>query len=212
MLSKYTFIPNIESVGFINARASPSQIESEPPLFQCSLKQALEIGGPLTRRVLENIKVPLTEGTKHYVIDTKSVHLMEGMYPALPGYHCDNVTRTVSQPDLSKLNPDLFFYTCLIGSYEVSRTKFINKDIEIVYDTDRVWESVNDVVSGKDKMRSEYMPFGNIFKFSQPTLHTSTMADKNAWRYFFRMRETDKEVIGRIRNQTFVYLGDFKGW
>lgn len=86
---------------------------AEPSLFSMSVDMALESCGGLTRRILHHMpwecddyKEAEAAGLQP-VIDVRIHRLMPGMYPAIPGWHCDRVPRANyhSQPDFREVHP-----------------------------------------------------------------------------------------------------------
>lgn len=91
--------------GFANF-ISNDEIKNEPMFFNSDLEFAYENGGPITRSFIENL--PL-DWKSDVIFDSRVHMLMPGWYPAIPGYHHDDVPRppipigqhfaTAGQPD-----------------------------------------------------------------------------------------------------------------
>lgn len=209
------FTPNIEVVGHINPTASIEQIESEVMLYSASLAFAREHGGPLTQSVLDVIENKL-DPNKHYVIDTKSVMLMPGMYPAIPGWHCDGVIRhnQFAQPDLEKINTEIQHWAVLVSShYEgTSNTEFLTEPVVVHCEQDRVWGSTNEYLEKFRGLPTLLAKDGEIIQFSQPTLHRAKPAINKGWRFFFRLSEYHMPPLNKIRHQVQVYAAISSGW
>jgi len=208
------FIPNMEVVGKVTPTASVEEIESEIMLHSASVRFARERGGLLTQSMLDVIE-PKLENDKHYVIDTKSVMLMPGMFPSIPGWHCDGVVRQnhVAQPDLRKLDKDMKHWVGLISSNPdgTSNTEFLRESWSIPCEEQRVWGSVNDFLESmptKTVMAAD----GDIIEFTQPTLHRATATLNKGWRFFFRLSEYHKPPMNKIRHQVQVYAAPSSGW
>lgn len=203
--------------------ASESEIESEPMIYGGSWNWSNLNGGPLTQRVIRLIEkdifnqIPLHsfEGY-HPVIDTKSVLLMPGQYPCIPGWHCDGVIRKSknSQPDLKTLNDGIMHYTCSIGENETHQgTEFIEQDLDIFIDPNNVWKSADKEIQLLiDKPKTHLMKSGAVAKFSRSTLHRGTPANTRQWRYFFRLSFYHMPTMNRIRNQVQIYTDINSGW
>lgn len=94
----HTFIPAIRNVGIGAGRASAEDIHDEPMLYRASWKFASEMGGALTQGVMELLEAdPWIAAARMadipIAIDTRSHMLMRGMWPAIPGWHCDGLER-----------------------------------------------------------------------------------------------------------------------
>lgn len=203
--------------------ATVDDIKSEPMLFSASIEYALRNGGPLTKQTLEAITeqpVFLEELTGHSalgyhpVIDTKSVMLMPGWFPCIPGWHCDAVPRadSNSQPDVSQINEPIYHYTRWIGTDAgLAPTEFYADSLVIPVDKDNVWGSVDAEVNKIDEPHIVSFTSGTINKFMRSALHRGTPADNRGWRYFFRMSYMPTPCRNEIRNQVQVYPAK-SGW
>ena len=211
------FKPISQVVGVMPPTASVEQIEKEVMLRSASPEFAREHGGVLTNRVLDVIESRYRfEYHKHYVIDTKSVMLMPGMYPAIPGWHCDGVIRNhqFAQPDLTKLNPSFKYCTVLVSSHHegVSNTEFMQDTLVIPCDEERVWSSVNEYIESLQNKNTFSIQDGDILEFSQATLHRTQPAFNQGWRFFFRLSEYHMPPVNKIRHQVQVYASPASGW
>lgn len=207
------FKPKIKIVNVIQGVVSEKLIADETMLFSASPEFAREHGGTLTNRVLNSLRPYMKDG-KNYIIDTKSVMLMPGMYPAIPGWHCDGVIRknAESQPDLKKLNDSMEHFICFLSSEEnVSRTAFLRESCSVEYDPNRVWGSI-DAQINKGKIKAFEAKEGEIIKFNQATLHCARPAKKRGWRFFIRMSEYHMPPRNEIRRQVQVYSQVEQGW
>lgn len=214
MIKDVIFKPNIETVGYVTPTASIESIENEPMLFSASIRFAQERGGPLTKSMLDII-LPRLDEHKNYVIDTKSVMLMPGMYPSIPGWHCDGVIRNdkFSQPDITKLK-DTKHWTGLVSSNPngTSNTEFLTESWAIPCEQDRVWGSVNDYLELMQKLKTLTAKDGEILEFTQPTLHRAMPTTNNGWRFFFRLSEYHMPPMNKMRHQVQVYASPSSGW
>ena len=80
------------------------EVKNEPMLWQCDRKFAYENGGPITRAFLDAIKK--TNLADDLIIDTRTHMLMPGWWPAIPGYHHDDVPRTRADKQPNYENPE----------------------------------------------------------------------------------------------------------
>ena len=116
---QYTFQPNIKTVGNVSERFTTEQISTEQMIFSGDWNYTLENAGPITRHVMgvlantKEFRRAITEG-KNIVIDTRTNMLMEGMYPSIPGWHCDdNIRGENGQPDPRLNTDDVQHFMCL---------------------------------------------------------------------------------------------------
>ena len=142
--------------------------------------------------------------------------LMNGMYPAIGGWHGDAYTRSVqyAQPDLTNLNHNIEHYVCVVGAddVEVSQTEFLKHPVTVAFNPKDVWRSVNRAVQLLEpdtwKARNR-----EIYKMRQDNLHRATACRKPGWRLFMRMSIMMSEPRNEVRNQVQVYqLVGQEGW
>jgi hypothetical protein len=212
------FTPSLRVVGSVVATTSDVSIANETMLFSADPKFARKNGGPLTRMALDALHDVLhgeiLEGY-HWVIDTRSTMLMPGMWPAIPGWHCDGVQRPKygDQPAMSLMNPKIRHYTCTIATNpEVSRTQFITASVEVPVDPTAVWGSVDRYLNDAAGLGKLSMAHGELLEFTQPTLHRATASPARGWRWWFRMSEYHNPALNQIRNQVQVYSDPHAGW
>jgi len=212
-------------IGNIYYIPTSSEVEQEPMLRSHTISSASECGGPLTRRVLttllDNPKFieALNRNKKRNVkIDTKSVMLMEGMYPCIGGWHCDDVPRNpeTGQPNVDEINNDADHFLVSLATEDICPTEFyspLGNDISV--SEENVWASVNKSVEDLCAVdEGVIMPFtrGEIVRFNRGSIHRGTAASKKGWRYFFRLSFTDRDITPSIRSQVQVYTDISKGW
>lgn len=211
------FTPETSCVGQMQ-EYSEEQIRNETMIYGGSVAWTRVHGGPMTcdalRIAQENsrdlVRVHAERGY-HPVIDTKSVLLMPGMSPCIPGWHCDGVIRSVrgAQPNLSTLDERVLHY---IVTYDTvggrDSTHYATSPIDVEVDESRIWASVNERV--KDM---QYGTYGNgeVVRMTRSTLHRGPPATVRQWRFFFRMSFYHMPCVNEIRNQVQVYT-ESKGW
>lgn len=216
------FTPNTRDLAEITPYRDIDTISDEPMLFSADWNFALENGGPITQEVLDKLAELrhdiLETRDKDYpylVIDTRVHMLMKGMYPAIPGWHCDCSPRRSynSQPDLVRASKNQINYTVCVSTVEdLAQTVFMDETITVPYDPDRVWGSINDYINERsDTILVKYLPDGIITEFNGHTLHSATAATKRGWRYFFRLSFMSKKPSPKIRRQVQVYT-TLRGW
>ena len=102
-----TFNSQAHEVGSFAGKISNDKIKNETMFFNSSLAFAFDNGGPITRSFI--MSLPDDWNTDQVVFDSRVHMLMPGWYPAIPGYHHDDVPRpdipvgrhfiTAGQPD-----------------------------------------------------------------------------------------------------------------
>lgn len=166
----------------------------------------------LIRRAAEG----LSGDWKHVVVDTRLSMLMPGMYPCIPGWHCDDFWRPGGgQPDLENAPPCEHVAIVLGGC---SLTRYVSNPIEI--DTD-AWDPLaetfysflHDELEAIEAENFAVKP-GEIWRFTERTIHRGSPATHRGWRYFLRLTGSNHvEPKNEIRTQTQVYMTDpFVGW
>jgi len=226
MNSDKYFNSKIEIAG--NFDASPDDIKNEPMFFNCDLRFAHKNGGPITKAFIDAL--PEDWRNPRVVFDSRCHMLMPGWYPAIPGYHHDDVPRpaiapgqhfiTAGQPDYDNPRYRAEHIMALVNA-EVCPTKFAIgectmpqvPDGELIY---RTWhEEVLRLISAGSLQVVE-APTNTLIYFDADTFHTGDKAVSNGWRWFGRVsRNTDRvnTITNEIRRQTQVYLEfPMEGW
>lgn len=215
------FIPKYELIREEQFVSTVKDIEMEPMLYGASWNYARDHGGMLTQRIMNEIENRVMELIEshavkgyHPVIDTKSVMLMPGQFPCIPGWHCDGVIRkdANSQPNLATLNDDIQHFVCTLSTkIDLAPMLYLTNSIEVEFDKNAVWDSVNSYI-GNNTSSQKSLNSGQILQFNRSTLHRGTAAKARGWRYFFRLSFYHMPAMNRIRNQVQVYLTDERGW
>lgn len=227
MNSNKVFDSQARFVGSFADRIENIDIKDEPMFFNCDIEFAWRHGGPITRSFITNLPVGWREDT---VFDSRVHMLMPGWYPAIPGYHHDDVPRpdipagqhfiTAGQPDydnpryysehiLGLVNADICPTHFAIGEAEFSRIP----DGELIY---RQWhkEVLEKIESGE--LATFKAPDRTLVQFDWQTWHTGSKTVGNGWRWFGRVsRNTDrvKKITNEIRVNAQVYLEfPMEGW
>lgn len=217
---KREFIPSWGIVNEIPAIMPDDWISSEPMYYQAEPEFVRANGGYLSDTILDFMRLEIPDGY-NALVDSRVTHTMKGYYPAIPGWHCDNVPRseTYSQPDFSKIDPNCWHYMCNIAtSRQVSNTEFLASPVKLWYSTDNVWSSIDKAMQDKEINRlckppkTKFIKPGQIVKFSQTDLHRATPCIEPGWRLFFRVSITKKKPVNQIRKQVQVYITGDAGW
>jgi len=227
-MSKY-FYSKAEDVGDFARDISNDVIKNEPMFFNSSLEYTYENGGPITRSFIENLPISTIHG-KDYVFDSRVHMLMPGWYPAIPGYHHDDVPRpeipvgqhfiTAGQPNydnpayrskhiLGLVNADICPTTFAVGTCELPDVE----EGELVY---RKWHPVVESLVETGDMKKFVSPDRTLIYFDCDSFHQGVKSISNGWRWFGRVSwDTDRvnKVTNEIRRQSQVYLEfPMEGW
>ena len=225
-MKKYGFNSKIELLNKFDANSS--QIKNEPMFFNCDLDFAYVNGGEITRNFINAL--PIEWLNSESVIDTRCHMLMPGWYPAIPGYHHDDVPRAIDipsgkhfgmagQPNYDNPHYNSEHILALVNA-DIAPTQFAIGDIVlpkiengVVY---REWDKIVRGEIANDKLKVIEAPDRQLVYFDCHTLHTAVPAVKDGWRWFARVsRNTDraKKITNEIRKQVQVYLEyPMQGW
>lgn len=195
-------------------------VEREPMLFQCSRDFARKACGPITHFVLDLLESQIPNGMAARLrIDTRSHMLMDGWYPAIPGWHCDFL-ESKNKEYVRNPHDNQVKHFAFINSGPA--TEFIeNRDLNV--DVEKVtWQEVDKQVSyfSNTKLNIQKCMIGSIFEYDATELHRATAwhGEDGHWRYYFRAtwfppgHPYEGEYSDKIRTQTQVYCDVHKGW
>lgn len=208
-------------VDFINL------IKTEPMFFNSDIKYSWDHGGPITRAFINNLSADwLTE----VVFDSRVHMLMPGWYPAIPGYHHDDVPRadipagqhfmTAGQPDYDNPRYKSEHIMGLVNG-NICPTHFAVGECsmpavpegELIY---RKWHTEVEKLIENGTLEKVIVPSGRLIYFDWQTFHTGSKAISNGWRWFGRIsRKTDRinKITNEIRRNAQVYLEfPMEGW
>ena len=207
-------------------KATETDIKNEPMFFNSSIKFAYENGGPITRSFIH----ALPEEFKSGVIDTRTHMLMLDWYPAIPGWHHDDVPRptipvgqhfiTAGQPDYNNpryhsrhamglVNGDICPTAYAVG---LAKMKEVPEG-ELIY---RQWHFEIEAQIAAGKLIKEHAESNRVLFFDCDAFHTGTKAIKSGWRWFGRVTidsDRTKTMTDEFRKQAQVYLEfPMNGW
>ena len=205
-----------------------SEIKNEPMFFNSDFNYAYEKGGPITRSFLDNL--PDDWKNQPLAFDSRVHMLMPGWFPAIPGWHHDDVPRpeiptgqhfiTAGQPDydnpryhsehiLGLLNADVCPTAFALGECTMPA---IPED-ELIY---RNWHQEVERLIKEGTLTKELTNDGELVYFDWQSFHTGTKAVSNGWRWFGRVtRNSDRvnKTTNEIRVNCQVYLEfPMEGW
>lgn len=216
---KYNFVPSIAALEptEIIPDYSVEQLSTEPMVFGASLFFAYDRGGEITKKALFQMEEQAIKdgfNPDEMIIDTRVNMVMPGMYPSIPGWHCDDVPRTDDsggQPDLGMVSDDCVHYMMLISDTGATRTEFVYKPFECDIDDADVWASLNTAVE-EAQPKTMMVPERKVVRFNQTAIHRASMAKTSGWRFFIRGTiGGPRKPVDRMRTQVQVYITKL-GW
>lgn len=206
---------------------SDDDVKNELMFFNSSPTFAYNNGGPVTRSFID--KIP-ADWMVNSVFDSRVHMLMPGWFPAIPGYHHDDVPRptiepgkhfiTAGQPDYDNPRYRSEHIMGLVGG-EVCPTHFAIgectmprvPDGQLIY---RTWHEEVLKLLDNGKLTLREAPDRTLIYFDCDAFHTGSKAIGSGWRWFGRLsRNTDraKTITNEIRRQVQVYLEfPMEGW
>ena len=223
---KWVFTPSVTRVATLER--APKEVEAyhdEPMLHSAGWDFARECGGPITQSVMDMLqrrRGDLIDAVRHgmipkrwLVIDTRVHMLMDGMYPAIPGWHGDGFPRTDrwSQPDLKAFSPTVRHFVFICGTqHNISQTEYCFDEVEIPgLNMKAIWHDVDKHVCD-NPCESYFQTDGELVEFDQRQLHRATAATGKGWRFFFRCTVYHRPPTNVIRKQVQVYTTEGSGW
>lgn len=222
------FNSQIQDLGPFAEDILDDAIKHEPMFFNCDLDFAYDNGGPITKSFIDCLPYDWRKGK--VVFDSRGHMLMPGWYPAIPGWHHDDVPRaeiptgqhfiTAGQPDYD--NPRYLSQHIMgLVNADVCPTHFaIGQCLmpavpegELIY---RKWNDVVNQLVSEKKVELFVATDRRMYFFDHDTFHTGTKSISNGWRWFGRVsRHTDRvnKITNEIRTNAQVYLEfPMEGW
>jgi hypothetical protein len=207
---------------------SNEDIKNEPMFFNCDWQYAHKNGGPITQSFLTAVRNAW--GDVPMVFDSRVHMLMPGWYPAIPGFHHDDVPRpeipvgqhfiTAGQPDYDNPRYHSDHILGLVNA-DICPTEFALGDCMMPHVADgdliyRKWHKEVEDLLAKGLMHKVVAPDRLLVHFDWQSFHTGTKAISNGWRWFGRVsRNTDRvnKITNEIRQNAQVYLEfPMEGW
>lgn len=205
-------------VGAALPEYTTEQIKNEPMLFSCDFNTAHKLGGPLTRDFLFSLPSNFVQA-KDLIVDSRVHMLMPGWWPAIPGFHHDDVPRDRcdGQPDYFTPAYKAEHCMALVGDccpteFAIGEANF--PDVPIGGKYYKVWHPLVVEKIKNGELRSMDAPLNKLIFFDWKTWHQGTAARKNGWRWFIRAtKNTGRKPTNELRRQVQVYLEiPMEGW
>ena len=194
-------------------------IEREPMLYQANVDFAYGAGGPLTKTVLDNLRAMIPQQEfADLRVDTRSHMLMAGMYPCIPGWHCDSFLEGDEQRRLyTPLDPLITNYMYLSG--EPATLFLVGRDVECPVTERNHWGDVSKWVEAQG-LATVAVPTGQLVRFQGNELHRGAphTGSNGHWRFFLRAtsfpegHQQRRKWANKVRSQVQVYADVNAGW
>lgn len=197
---------------------SDVEIKNEPMLFSCDEEHARKLGGPITNLILD--EMPESWKNRELIIDSRVHMLMPNWFPCIPGWHHDDVPRSLSSGQPNYYNPEYHskHIACVVNA-DICPTEFALgqcnfPDVEAGQTYYKIWHPLVDKAIEYDILKKVKIKDSVITEFNWNTWHQGTRAVKNGWRFFFRATtQTFVKPKNELRRQVQVYMeAPFNGW
>lgn len=225
MFERLEFISDIKTLGQMPA-FSMLEIRDEPMLFSCDLRTSRDLAGPIGNAFLDVVRdsgfFEYCPNDLHLVFDSRVTLTMPGMYPSIPGWHCDDFNRDISasrfaQPKLADRDKRIRHCMTIVGEGDkpISSTEFvITPSVVVDLDTENVWHSLDQHINcSKSDIQTRRINNLEVIYFSQDTIHRATPAINGGWRFFGRVSHTYRKPANELRKQVQVFVDiNSNGW
>lgn len=217
--------PSLLGYGANFPKISLAILGSEPSLFSCSEEGVSISGGLLAKTALKHIQAAYIQDIYNAkqaglsaIVDVRVQRLMPGMFPSIPGWHCDAVPRCNyhGQPNFCAINPAAFHVALTLSNEQagVSNTEYVMDAVKPkIYDAEHVYRELHEQVE-RIAPRVEQIPDGVFTKFTPKTIHRATETHRRGWRMFMRFSMYHKPpIVNGVQGQQQVYLlSEKNGW
>ncbi len=214
---RFDFLPVL--AGSMVSPPDGEELRGLPQFFRADLDMVYRLGGPHLRRLMSMPEVG--RWTWRYVsVDSRLHMLMGGMWPCIPGWHCDDFYRppaTAPSPDLENVctrapsvHASIVFGGCSLTEFLAEPLTWTPRPRD---PRGPLYRRADAFIRSRRRKTIVVKP-GEIWRFSPLTWHRGNPATRNGWRYFLRITGSEHyEPRNELRTQTQVYLTEpFAGW
>lgn len=188
-----TLNSRFETIATIPPVAPLHLLKSEPMLWSASPNYAALRGGQLTRDFIGFLPVEWRNDDR-VVIDSRVHMLMPGWWPAIPGWHLDDVPRSGpdNQPNYIAPEYEAEQIALLISTDgKICPTSFLSGRVELPKppEGELVYEFWNREINARidrGELREELFQHGEVVWFDWQGLHRANASTGNGWRFFIR--------------------------
>lgn len=217
----FIFPNNVEITPGVWATPTVEQIARERSIQSSTIEWSLRNGSHLVRKMLESVETvrgSYEPPDGHYlVVDARVQRLMPGMYPSIPGWHCDAVPRSDyhAQPDLLAVRDDVrHFAMTLSTGPSVSECEFVTEPIAVLLnEQDAIWKQVHRGVE-RYQPKTTHLRDGDVATFTQTSIHRASPARVRGWRIFLRVATMQHPALhlGTAHQQQVYLISEENGW
>jgi hypothetical protein len=218
-------VPFLLGYGAAFPKLSIGMLTAEPSLFSCSEEATAIQGGLLAKTALKHIQGAFIQDIYRAkqaglsaIVDVRVQRLMPGMFPSIPGWHCDAVPRCNyhGQPSFALINPEAFHVAVTLSSElaGVSNTEYVVDSPRLkLYDEQHVYKEMHTEVE-RIGPQTRRMDDGVFVKFTPKTIHRATETHRRGVRMFMRFSMYHKPpIVNGVSGQQQVYLlSEKNGW
>ncbi len=185
-----------------------------PQLYRADMEFSRSFNNDAINIILRSL--PEHPEYKYVSIDSRSHMLMKGMYPCIPGWHCDDFYRVTKehQPSIDSVLTEAPAQHYIIVLGENSRTEFLAGDIDLPspkeliekYGEDKPYYLSYDEIIDEMAPPTVLLESKHLYSFGPLCFHKGQAATENGWRYFMRITFSNhREPKNEVRYQTQVY-------
>lgn len=188
------------------------------PLFSADYNFARNYGGFAISSFLDT----LTAEWGDCIIDSRLHMLKPEWYPAIQGWHLDDIPRDPDngQPDLINPRYEAKHRMCIFDYGTGSMTEFVTTENTGYVPVspaigENLWETVDKHINKcPDLYDTEFVKDATVYDFGRNDYHRVSPAIGSGWRIFIRASiNTERPTLNLIRRQTQVYINNpTKGW
>ncbi len=203
-------------------------VKTEPMFFRASCAYARAHGGPIMHEFLDRL-----DATRPWVIDSRAHMLMRQWYPAIPGWHGDDVPRgSDGQPvylGQGEGGGDVCWRPEWISEHRMvvidaadaptgSMTEFASGRLSVPHPYlhrpgEAVYAKWSDAIDVMGQGHRRNVESGRVVHFDGEAMHRAVPARSPGWRYFIRASIASYPPENEIRYNANVYLAAVNaGW
>jgi hypothetical protein len=207
-------------------------VKDEPMFWSCQPSFAWKHGGPITRAFIEAACPEFEDGRlwrwydEHACFDSRVHMLMPGWFPAIPGWHHDDVPRSRSDGQPNYDTPEFHSqHIMALVNGDICPTEFavgtaIMPDIALFakHPIYRYWNDQIEYDIKDNCLDRVEVPTNRLIRFDWQAFHQARRAKSKGWRWFGRLSwdagyEQGRPHHNEVRRQVQVYLEHpMEGW
>jgi hypothetical protein len=194
------------------------EVKNEPMLFNCDIRHSIKYGKSITLDFLMSLPMEILKNPT-FIFDSRVHMLMKGWFPCIPGFHHDDVERTLATGQPNYINPSTRSnHAFALVNGDICPTEFALGDYSLEIPEEGIiykeWHPKVQSLISDGLMTSHKVKSNQVIFFNDRAFHQGTKAVENGWRWFGRASwDTTRKPTNEIRNQVQVYLEfPMEGW